>query len=98
MPDAGEICSSCGEPIDSHLTACPACGRDLISTATTQPAVAATARHAPHFTDFEIIRTLGRGGMGTVYEAYQASMHRHVALKVVECAPSITTAERFARE
>ena len=31
--------------------------------------------------DFRIIRQLGRGGMGIVYEAEQASMSRKVALK-----------------
>lgn len=56
--------------------------------------------HPQTLGDFEIIRELGRGGMGVVYEAKQKSLNRRVALKVLSQGPGLTTraVTRFKRE
>lgn len=48
---------------------------------------------------FEIIRVIGTGGMGNVYEARQTNPHRSVAIKIVKsAAASSTTLHRFEME
>lgn len=59
-----------------------------------------TASHAESLGDFRIIREIGRGGMGIVYEAEQESLGRRVALKVIS-DPSLASPNvlrRFQRE
>jgi serine/threonine protein kinase len=49
---------------------------------------------------FDVMRILGRGGMGVVLEAYDSKLQRNVALKVLapELAGDDTARQRFCRE
>jgi serine/threonine protein kinase len=86
--------------IDAHpelaaqLDACLA-GIEFIHKATRSAPEAPT-----ELGEFRIIRELGRGGMGVVYEAEQTTLHRHVALKVLRFAAVADedAMNRFRRE
>jgi serine/threonine protein kinase/Flp pilus assembly protein TadD len=65
-----------------------------------RPALAVDATLALPLGDFQVVRQIGRGGMGVVYEAEQLSLGRRVALKVLPFAAALDAKQlqRFKNE
>ena len=100
-------CPQCGTPLPAGVLGglCPACllkqgtSADTASPTETKPFVPpSVAEMAKLFPQLEIIRFLGKGGMGAVYLARQPSLDRMVALKILPAQSDSGFEERFARE
>jgi hypothetical protein len=106
------ICQKCGAGLsaDEAQGLCPHCLLGVgLDTLTRMPdladgdAAAAPSRLLPQigelFGRFRILRELGRGGMGAVYEAEEQDSGRRVALKVIrQQIASQENRARFLRE
>ena len=69
-------CSKCNQPIDTS--------QSLPFTQIHCPACAVSMRVPARFANFILLDQLGKGGMGAVYKAYDETLGRTIALKVMQ--------------
>ena len=94
MPGARR-CSKCGTEVASTPSLKGLCPRCLLVLG-----LGADPKKRQRIGNYEILAELGRGGMGVVYKAYEVSLNRIVALKVLPERLSEDRAfvKRFQRE
>jgi len=107
------LCPDCGTSVDSPAdllvteTSCSGCGRKIEFDGFVTMAPASKAEPGPGMSlagkrlgGYRLVRLIGRGGMGEVYEAIQESLDRRVAIKVLpsRLAADATFVARFHRE
>ena len=93
--------SECGKSLqcpDEHagkVVQCPACGMQM-----QVPAAAPESTGPQTLGDYQLVRKIGQGGMGAVYEALQVRLNRTVALKILPAKSTQDRGflERFYRE
>jgi len=89
------FCPSCDAEAAADEKVCPKCGAKLVIVRMKDNLLGTVVDNR-----FEIQKRIGEGGMGTVYQAWQRSIGREVAIKMIDqrVAGDMTAAKRFLRE
>jgi serine/threonine-protein kinase len=74
------ICPTCDKEITVEESKCPTCGSRLVEIRDEADTIVGTVIDQR----FEVRDKLGQGGMGTVYRAWQRSVGREVAIKLMD--------------
>ncbi|HMZ78135.1 MAG TPA: tetratricopeptide repeat protein [Acidobacteriota bacterium] len=90
-------CPKCAKTYPDEYNICPQDGQTLVHMAKK-----AAGDIFDHLIDdkYQVLRLIGRGGMGAVYEAIHTTMQRRVAIKILnpELVSNPAAMERFRRE
>ncbi len=105
-PDRAELLAAhpeCASQIENCLASLEfvtAVVKPLVATQIRSPAAGSATAPPRTIGDFRLVRRVGQGGMGIVYEAWQQSLSRRVALKVLPFAPLLDARQvtRFKNE
>ena len=98
-PRVARRCPECGKPFSGEARFCPFDGDALVEAPDWNPAADALIGQMVDGR-YEVVRVLGEGGMGTVYEVKHTALGRVFALKVLrrEIAQDGGLARRFIQE